>query len=132
MDNVLHESLLLYLQESVTSESGSIESISGTGAIPTANPLGVSPVLSSSVETFPKVITKTVENDGSEENQTSDSSINSNITVPEIMRNRAASTGNVLNHRRDSASKGNDDHNRTMLFQVRSVEDDKFFRSYCY
>jgi len=81
------------------------------------NPLGVPPVLSGSVETFPKTIANTAENDDRDGNRISESSINSN-TVPETMRNRAASTGSVLSGRRDSAVKGNDDHNRTMLFQV--------------
>ncbi|XP_011648318.1 TBC1 domain family member 4-like [Pogonomyrmex barbatus] len=49
---------------------------------------------------------------------TSESFANSNITVPEIIRNRAASTNSVLSGRRDSAIKGTDDHNRTIVFQV--------------
>lgn len=108
----------LCFQESTTSESGSIENVSGNSIIPSANPLGVPPVLSGSVETFPRTTANTVENDGREGNRTSESSVNSNITVPEVMRNRAASTGSVLSSRRDSATKGNEDHNRTMLFQV--------------
>lgn len=82
------------------------------------NPLGIPPVLSGSVETFPRTTANPAENDGHDGNRTSESSANSNITVPEIMRNRAASTGSVLSGRRDSAVKGNDDHNRTMVFQV--------------
>lgn len=74
-------------------------------------------MLTGSVETFPRTI---AENDARDKNRTSESSVNSNITVPETMRNRAASTGSVLSGRRDSASKGNDDHNRTMLFEVRT------------
>ncbi|XP_076387308.1 PTB_TBC1D1_like and TBC domain-containing protein plx isoform X3 [Megachile rotundata] len=38
--------------------------------------------------------------------------------VPEVMRNRASSTGSVLNPRRDSMARAGDEHNRTMLFQV--------------
>lgn len=85
------------------------------------NPFGVPPILSSSVETFPRTTANPVENDGRDENQMSESSANSNITVPDAMRSRAASTGSVLSGRRDSAVKGNDDHNRTMLFQVRNI-----------
>ncbi|XP_070160738.1 TBC1 domain family member 1 isoform X1 [Polyergus mexicanus] len=104
--------------ESTASESGSIENMLGNNISPNVNPFGVPPVLSSSVETFPKTTANTVENDGRDGNQMSESSANSNITVPEVMRSRAASTGSVLSGRRDSAVKENDDHNRTMLFQV--------------
>lgn len=94
--------------------------MSKNSIVPNVNPLGVPPVLSSSVETFPRTTANPMENDSRDENQMSESSANSNITVPEVMRSRAASTGSVLNGRRDSNSiKGNDDHNRTMLFQVR-------------
>jgi len=72
------------------------------------------------VETFPKTIA--TENDDRDGNRIFESSVNSNITVPETMRNRAASTGSVLSGRRDSAAKGNDDHNRTMLFQVWDIK----------
>lgn len=108
----------LRFQESTASESGSIENMSGNNISPNVNPFGVPPVLSSSVETFPKTTANTVENDGRDGNQMSESSPNSNITVPEVMRSRAASTGSVLSGRRDFAVKENDDHNRTMLFQV--------------
>ncbi|XP_071628429.1 TBC1 domain family member 1 isoform X1 [Temnothorax longispinosus] len=104
--------------ESTASESGSIENVSGNSLIPSVNPLGIPPVLSGSVETFPRTTANPAENDGRDENRTSESSANTKITVPEIMRNRAASTGSVLNGRRDSILKGNDDHNRTMVFQV--------------
>ncbi|KAL6448780.1 hypothetical protein ACFW04_000517 [Cataglyphis niger] len=104
--------------ESTASESGSIENMSGNSISPNVNPFGVPPVLSSSVETFPRTTANTVENDNRDGNQMSESSANSNITVPEVMRNRAASTGSVLGGRRDSTVKENDDHNRTMLFQV--------------
>ncbi|XP_026825677.1 TBC1 domain family member 1 isoform X2 [Ooceraea biroi] len=104
--------------ESTASESGSIENVSGNSIIPSVNPLGVPPVLSGSVETFPKPTANTAESDDHDGNRTSESSVNSNITVSEVMRNRAASTGSVLGGRRDSAAKGNEDHNRTMLFQV--------------
>lgn len=90
--------------------------------------LGVPPVLSGSVETFPRTIVSPVENDGHEENRTSESSTNSNITVPDVMRNRAASTGSVLGDMKNSAIKGNDDHNRTMLFQVCITENICFFK----
>lgn len=95
--------------------------MSGSNIIPCANPLGISPVLSDSAETFPRTNTSPVENDGRKENRTSESSSNSNITVPEVMRNRAASTGSVLTGRRDSASKTND-NNRGMLFQVSNTK----------
>jgi len=114
--------LLWHLQESTASESGSIENVSGNNIIPNVNPLGVSSVLSGSVETFSKTIANTAENDDRDGNRISESSVNSNITVPETMRNRAASTGSVLSSRRDSAAKGNDDHNRTMLFQVCNIK----------
>lgn len=97
--------------------------MSGNSIIPSVNPLGIPPVLSGSVETFPRTTANSAENhDDRDGNRTSESSANSNITVPEIMRNRAASTGSVLNGRRDSAIKGNDDHNRTMVFQVRNIK----------
>ncbi|CAL1684382.1 unnamed protein product [Lasius platythorax] len=108
--------------ESTGSESGSIENISRNNIIPNVNPFGVPPVLSSSVETFPRTTANPVENDDRDENQMSESSANSNITVPDAMRSRAASTGSVLSGRRDSAVKGNDDHNRTMLFQVGRID----------
>lgn len=101
--------------------------MSGNSIIPSVNPLGIPPVLSGSVETFPRAIANPAENNGRDENQTSESSANSNITVPEIMRNRAASTGSVLSGRRDSAIKGNDDHNRTMVFQVRNIKKNLYF-----
>ncbi|XP_039302807.1 TBC1 domain family member 4 isoform X2 [Solenopsis invicta] len=104
--------------ESTASESGSIENVSGNSIIPSVNPLGIPPVLSGSVETFPRTTANPTENDDRDGNETSESSANSNINVPEIMRNRAASTGSVLSGRRDSAIKGNDEHNRTMVFQV--------------
>ncbi|GAB1868963.1 TBC1 domain family member 1 [Camponotus japonicus] len=104
--------------ESTASESGSIENVSGNSIDSNVNPFGVPSVLSSSVETFPRTSANPVENDGRDGNQISESVANFNITVPEVMRSRAASTGSVLNGRRDSAVKGNDDHNRTMLFQV--------------
>ncbi|XP_029168192.1 TBC1 domain family member 1 isoform X2 [Nylanderia fulva] len=109
--------------ESTASESGSIENVSKNSIIPNVNPLGIPPVLSSSVETFPRTTTNLMENDSRDENQMSESSANSNITVPDVMRSRAASTGSVLNGRRDSNSiKGNDEHNRTMLFQVGRID----------
>lgn len=96
--------------------------MSGNSIIPSVNPLGIPPVLSGSVETFPRTTANPTENDDRDGNETSESSANSNINVPEIMRNRAASTGSVLSGRRDSAIKGNDEHNRTMVFQVRSIK----------
>ncbi|XP_012217772.1 TBC1 domain family member 1 isoform X2 [Linepithema humile] len=104
--------------ESTASESGSIENVSGNSTIPNVNPLGVPPVLSGSVETFPRTSANSADNDSRNGNRTSESSTNSNITVPEVMRNRAASTGSVLGGRRDSGAKGNEDHNRTMVFEV--------------
>ncbi|KAG7209512.1 hypothetical protein KM043_015597 [Ampulex compressa] len=103
--------------ESSASETGSIENISGSNIILANNPLGVAPVLSGSVETFPRPLTSLTEKDGHEESP-SGASNSYNIQVPEVMRNRAASTGSVLNSRRDSAARANDEHNRTMLFQV--------------
>lgn len=113
--------LPLHFQESTTSESGSIENVSGNSIIPSVNPLGIAPVLSGSVETFPRTTANPTENDGRDGNRMSESSTNSNITVPEIMRHRAASTGSVLSGRRDSTIKGNDD-NRTMVFQVQNIK----------
>lgn len=115
-------SLSLHFQESTASESGSIENVSGNSIIPSVNPLGIPSVLSGSVETFPRTTVNSAENDSRDGNRTSESSTNSNITVPEMMRNRAASTGSVLSGRRDSIIKGNDDHNRTMVFQVWNIK----------
>lgn len=115
-------SLPLHFQESTASESGSIENVSGNSTIPIVNPLGVPPVLSGSVETFSRTSASSTDNDSRNGNRTSESSTNSNITVPEVMRNRAASTGSVLGGRRDSGAKGNDDHNRTMVFEVRNLK----------
>lgn len=117
-----NESSPLHFQESTASESGSIENVSGNSTIPSVNPLGVPPVLSGSVETFPRTSANSSENDSRNGNRTSESSTNPNITVPEVMRNRAASTGSVLGGRRDSNAKGNDDHNRTMVFEVRNLK----------
>jgi len=103
--------------------------VSGNSIIPSVNPLGIPPVLSSSVETFPRTTTNPAENDGRDENRT-ESSATSNITVPEIMRNRAASTGSVLSGRRDSTIKGNDDHNRTMVFQVWNIRKMSFYSNF--
>lgn len=50
---------------------------------------------------------------------TIDNNSGGNVQVPEVMRNRAGSMGNVLTGRRDSSPKTGDEHNRTMLFQVR-------------
>lgn len=120
--------LPLNFQESTASESGSIENVSRNSIIPNVNPLGIPPVLSGSVETFPRTTANPAENhDGHDGNRTSESSANSNINVPEIMRNRAASTGSVLSGRRDSTIKGNDDHNRTMVFQVQNIKKNIFF-----
>lgn len=120
-------SIPLRFQESTASESGSIENVSGNSIDSNVNPFGVPSVLSSSVETFPRTSANPVENDGRDGNQISESVANFNITVPEVMRSRAASTGSVLNGRRDSAVKGNDDHNRTMLFQVRNMKTSLFY-----
>lgn len=124
---MVNGSIPLRFQESTASESGSIENVSGNNIGSNVNPFGVPPVLSSSVETFPRTNANPVENDGRDGNQISESSANFNITVPEVMRSRAASTGSVLNGRRDSAVKGNDDHNRTMLFQVRNIKTSYYF-----
>jgi len=126
-----NESSPLCFQESTASESGSIENVSGNSTIPSVNSLGIPPILSGSVETFPRTSANSTDNDGRNGNRTSDSSnSNSNITVPEVMRNRAASTGSVLGGRRDSGAKGNDDHNRTMVFEVKNRK--QSFCSYCY
>ncbi|OAD60133.1 TBC1 domain family member 1 [Eufriesea mexicana] len=103
--------------ESSASETGSIENVSASGIISPVNPLGLSSILSGSVETFPKAQNANpAEKYEREENR--DVANNNSMQVPEIMRNRASSTGSVLNPRRDSIVKANDDHNRTMLFQV--------------
>lgn len=106
------------IQESSASETGSIENVSGSGIISPVNPLGVPSTLTGSVETFPKSHNSSLtEKEGHEENR--DAANNNASQIPEIMRNRASSTGSVLNPRRDSMIRGGDEHNRTMLFQVR-------------
>ncbi|KZC11928.1 PREDICTED: TBC1 domain family member 1 [Dufourea novaeangliae] len=103
--------------ESSASETGSIENVSGSGIISPINPLGVHPTLTGSVEAFPKPQNASLaEKDEHEENR--DTANNNSMQVPEVMRNRALSTGSVLNPRRDSMARGSDEHNRTMLFQV--------------
>ncbi|XP_066597753.1 TBC1 domain family member 4 isoform X2 [Prorops nasuta] len=107
--------------ESSASESGSTENVSGAGGggniVLPASSLGVASGLSSSVETFPRS-TVNAENETRDENPTQSSASSTNVQPVEKMRNRAASTGSVLPSRRDSAAKPNEDHNRTMLFQV--------------
>ncbi|XP_043254018.1 TBC1 domain family member 1 isoform X1 [Colletes gigas] len=95
------------------SETGSIENVSGSGIISPINSLGVPPTLMGSVETFPKSVSFAEKDE--EENR--DTRNNNAMQVPEVMRNRASSTGSVLSARRDSMKTG-DEHNRTMLFQV--------------
>lgn len=102
-------------QESSASETGSIENVSGSGIIPVVNSLGVPSTLTGSVETFPKPQNANF-SEKDEENR--DITNNNSMQVPEVMRNRASSTGSVLNTRRDSIARGSDEHNRTMLFQV--------------
>lgn len=69
------------------------------------------------METFPKTQNPNLaEKEEREENR--DVTNNNSVQVPEVMRNRASSTGSVLNARRDSMARGGDEHNRTMLFQV--------------
>ncbi|XP_076675073.1 PTB_TBC1D1_like and TBC domain-containing protein plx isoform X3 [Andrena cerasifolii] len=103
--------------ESSASETGSIENVSGSGIISPINPLGVPSTLTGSVEAFPKSqITSLAEQNEHEENR--DTVNNNSMQVPEVMRNRASSTGSVINSRRDSMTKAGDEHNRTMLFQV--------------
>ncbi|XP_076473410.1 PTB_TBC1D1_like and TBC domain-containing protein plx isoform X1 [Bombus vancouverensis nearcticus] len=103
--------------ESSASEIESIENVSGNGVISPVNSLGVPSALTGSVETFPKTQNPNLaEKDEREENR--DVTNNNSMQVPEVMRNRASSTGSVLNARRDSMARGSDEHNRTMLFQV--------------
>ncbi|XP_003706138.1 PTB_TBC1D1_like and TBC domain-containing protein plx isoform X1 [Megachile rotundata] len=103
--------------ESSASETGSIENVSGSGIISPINPLGVASTLTGSVETFPKPQNASLaEKEEREENR--DATNNNSMHVPEVMRNRASSTGSVLNPRRDSMARAGDEHNRTMLFQV--------------
>ncbi|XP_033323299.1 PTB_TBC1D1_like and TBC domain-containing protein plx isoform X1 [Megalopta genalis] len=102
--------------ESSASETGSIENVCGSGIISQINPLGVPSTLTGSVEVFPKPQNAILaEKDEREGNR--DAVNNNSMQVPEVMRNRASSTGSVLNSRRDSM-KASDEHNRTMLFQV--------------
>ncbi|XP_043286801.1 TBC1 domain family member 4 isoform X2 [Venturia canescens] len=101
--------------DSSTSELGSTDNVSSSTVLSPSSPLGVATALGGSVESLPP------SNRGNNSQQDSPNvpkkNLTSRIDVPEMMRNRAASTGSVLGPRRDS-SKGNDDHNRTMLFQV--------------
>lgn len=101
--------------ESSTSETGSIENVSGSGISSSMNPLGVAPVLTGSVEAFPR--SRETERDAREESRLAEGSAGS-VPIPDVMRHRASSTGSVLNTRRNSAPRVNDEHNRTMLFQV--------------
>ncbi|XP_053988184.1 TBC1 domain family member 1 isoform X1 [Hylaeus volcanicus] len=99
------------------SETGSVENVSGSGIISPINSLGVPSTLTGSVEAIPKPQNASVAvKDEHEENR--DAANNNSVQVPEVMRNRASSTGSVLNARRDSMLKAGDEHNRTMLLQV--------------
>ncbi|KAK0181177.1 hypothetical protein PV327_003483 [Microctonus hyperodae] len=103
--------------DSSASELGSTDNMSSSSSIisPTT-PLGITTVLGGSVESLPPSSNKDI--DTQENAQLIKKGNNSTIAVPEMMRNRAASTGSVLGPRRESAIKGNEEHNRTMLFQV--------------
>ncbi|XP_034946750.1 TBC1 domain family member 4 isoform X2 [Chelonus insularis] len=99
--------------DSVTSDLGSTDNVSsGSSVISPSSPLGIASVLTGSVESLP------VPSKEKDSQETSKKGNNSTIPVPEMMRSRAASTGSVLGPRREPSTKGNEDHNRTMLFQV--------------
>ncbi|XP_017880644.1 TBC1 domain family member 1 isoform X2 [Ceratina calcarata] len=105
--------------ESSTSETGSIENVSGNAIISPVNPLDVPSTLTGSVETFPKPQNASLTEKDGENRDAANNNNNYAMQVPEVMRNRASSTGSVLNARRDSIARGSgDEHNRTMLFQV--------------
>ncbi|XP_063986457.1 TBC1 domain family member 1 isoform X1 [Diachasmimorpha longicaudata] len=97
--------------DSSTSDLGSSDNVSGASIISPTSPLSVT-TLGGSVESLPAPPTEI------QESPQAKKTVNATMQPPEMMRNRAASTGSVLGPRRGSASKGNDDHNRTMLFQV--------------
>lgn len=101
--------------DSTTSELGSADNMSGTTIISPSTPLGVTSILGGSVESLPQPVKENEMQEGAQGTKTGRAS---NMPVPEMMRNRAASTGSVLGPRRPSAAKGNEEHNRTMLFQV--------------
>ncbi|XP_015586548.1 TBC1 domain family member 4 isoform X2 [Cephus cinctus] len=105
-------------QDSSASDLGSIENISGSGILSPTSPLANSTTLGGSVETLQPTAINPSENVEQESNQVPKRTSNPKIPSPEMMRNRAASTGNVLTARRDSSVKASDEHNRTMLFQV--------------
>ncbi|XP_057334117.1 TBC1 domain family member 1 isoform X1 [Microplitis mediator] len=101
--------------DSVTSELGSTDNVLGTGSIISpSTPLGMAVPLGGSVESLPVPACK---DETQESEQSPVKKGRSTMPPPEMMRSRAASTGSVLGPRRES-SKGNEDHNRTMLFQV--------------
>ncbi|CAG5082111.1 Similar to TBC1D1: TBC1 domain family member 1 (Homo sapiens) [Cotesia congregata] len=98
--------------DSVTSDLGSTDNVSASGSIISpSTPIGMAAPLGGSVESLP------VPSD-TQESQSPKKGRSSTMPVPEMMRSRAASTGSVLGPRRESSVKGNEDHNRTMLFQV--------------
>ncbi|XP_012265236.2 TBC1 domain family member 1 isoform X2 [Athalia rosae] len=106
-------------QDSSASELGSIENISASSVLSPTSSFEVAKALGGSVETLSPANVNSSENDSLVTTPVSSKNKNSNIPSPEnMMRNRAASTGSVLTARRDSASKGSDEYNRTMLFQV--------------
>ncbi|KAI4498369.1 hypothetical protein M0802_006548 [Mischocyttarus mexicanus] len=101
--------------ESSASETGSVENVSGHGSIVTS-------VANSSMVASSSSLKSEDSTNGSQIRTSLttniDNNAGSNIQVPEVMRNRAASMGSVLTARRDSGPKTGDEHNRTMLFQV--------------
>ncbi|XP_046476943.1 TBC1 domain family member 1 isoform X1 [Neodiprion pinetum] len=105
-------------QDSSASELGSIENISSSSVLSPTNSLDVAKTLGGSVEALSPTNNNSSENDGAENTSGVKKNKNVNLPSPEMMRNRAASTGSVLTARRDSAAKGGDEYNRTMLFQV--------------
>ncbi|XP_012270654.1 TBC1 domain family member 4 isoform X2 [Orussus abietinus] len=101
--------------DSSASELGSMENLSGSNVLSATSPLGSATAIGGSVEAIPPA-NNNFENDGQEGNQVPKRNDNSGMPLPDVMRNRASSTGSVTIDRRDS--KGGYEHNRTMLFQV--------------
>lgn len=109
---------VIFSKDSSASELGSIENISSSSVLSPTSPFDVAKTLGGSVETLAPANNNSVEHDGTENVSASKIPKNANTPSPEMMRNRAASTGSVLTARRDSTAKGGDEYNRTMLFQV--------------
>ncbi|KAF7988366.1 hypothetical protein HCN44_000939 [Aphidius gifuensis] len=107
--------------DSTTSDQDNNDNVNGTNLISPTSPLGVVQTLGGSVESLP-VPVHDIDIQDNNQQINNKKIVNNTMPVPDVMRNRASSTGSVLGPRRESSAKGNDDHNRTMLFQVGRVD----------